>query len=491
MSFGRDPNALKNIPSFGGATMQQRKAFQQEHGRRPSGGRARRFSEEYKPPMMPGSHWGRLIPGAFATKVPVDDKGNLTEMTLEYMTFIEHYDGRTERSCTCSGGPLNEFKGLRDPCHGCDLFYQKADGGKKRMSKRSMYAFSFLHYAPYHKVDSIDSNGQIRINQNTNEPYVDWVPCIGRTCPDCPRAKETVNGRVRPWVMGDAHFTTLVDSFGMNVGQSCANCCNQGSIFTQAWVCSNPQCRDAIIEIAKTQMSDEDILKVTRKPMLCPRCQQMVLPQEAYGCQGCQNARRATIFDVDICVQRVDASRYGGNQTALVITQFTQPRAIDQQYASIAKPLPLNNMFAPTPLEVQERLFKIQGGTPVTNQGYRPYGDAQQPPMPDPQQQYQQPPQPQGAYGQAPGYQPPYAAQQQYAAPPAAPSQQPAYPQQPYQPQPAPQQFAPPQQPAYAPPQQYQQPPYAAPPQPQQPYPAPQQPQPAQPFQPPPWKPNA
>src|ERR1019366_286143 len=144
MSFGKDPKGLGRVPAFGGANMQQRKQFMNDRNRSQAGPRGRKFSDEYKPPMIPGAHMGQLLPGNFAVNVPGDDRGDSTfEMQFEYFPWVEHFDGRTKRSSTCSGGPLHNFKGKRGDCRGCDIYYSGAE--KKRMSKTDKFSFSFLH----------------------------------------------------------------------------------------------------------------------------------------------------------------------------------------------------------------------------------------------------------------------------------------------------------------------------------------------------------
>lgn len=387
MAFGKDTSRLGKVPAFGGATLQQRAQWQRDRSRSQRTGGFRRFSEEYKPPMQPAMDLGRLIPGNYKIALPADDAGSSTmEMEYEYMTFLEHFDGRTDRSSICSGGPLHNFKGKRAACRGCDLFYepgQSADGkkAKKRMSKRDMFVFNWLHYVQYHKIESVDqNNGQIRVNTSTNEPYYDWVPCEGRTCTACKANKETTQGRLRPWVMGYSHFTMLIDTYNPLIGTSCAGCGTKDSIATVAWTCTADGCGEAMFELDgpnATSLSDADLAKVVLRPVICPTCTNQVVLQEVYGCANCQSPRRATIFDVDLNVQRANISQAGDNKTQLVVTSWTNPRPIDQRFAGACeKPLALDRMFQGTSIEVQEKLFELQGTQPVVNSAFRQYGPA-------------------------------------------------------------------------------------------------------------------
>jgi len=379
--FGKDPTRLGRVPAFGGSLNQRATAFK-DHSRGPRTTRGRRFSDEYKPPMGPHAlDVGRLLPGNYTVQIAGDEKGeSLAEVQLEFFPFVEHFDGRTNKSSVCSGGPLHNFKGKRDDCRGCDMFYEglgAPKGTTKRMSKRDMFVFNFLHMAPYHKVESLDQNtGQIRVNER-GEPYYDWHPCEGRTCTACKAGKETKHGRVRPWPMGYSHFNTLIEAYNPLVGNSCASCGTKNSIRSIAWVCPVEGCGEAIIDLSTTTMTDADIAKIVMREIECPACKNRVMAQEMYECTACGNARRASIFDVNIHVQRINNSKEGGNQTTLMVTDWSHPCPIDPSFTEIAKPLPLDKMYAPTPLEVQDRLFEAQGAGPVTNQGYRPYGGGQ------------------------------------------------------------------------------------------------------------------
>lgn len=407
MAFGKDTTRLGRVVPFGGAaggSLQQRAQWQRDRSRQQRSGGGRRFSDEYKPPMQPGMDLGRLIPGAYKTILPADEQGNTTqELMYEWMTFVEHFDGHTKKSSICSGGPLHNFKGKRTACRGCDLFYEpgvNAEGKrKKRMSKRDMFAFNWLHYAPYHKIEAVDqATGQVRMNTATNEPYYEWVPCEGRVCTACRANKETVQGRLRPWPMGYSHFAMLIDTYNPLIGTSCASCSSRDSIATLAWTCTAEGCGEAVFELDgpnATSLSDQDLAKIVLRPMVCPHCGNQVLLQEVYGCANCNSARRATIFDVDLHVQRANISKDGDNKTQLVVTSWTNPRPIDQRFSGAAeKPLALHKMYEPSTLEFQEKQFELQGSTPIVNNQFRPYGQQGAAP--------QQPPQTPG--GQTPNY---------------------------------------------------------------------------------------
>jgi hypothetical protein len=122
-------------------------------------------------------------------------------------------------------------------------------------------------------------------------------------------------------------------------------------------------------------MSSKEIETMTSGPVRCGLCQHTDLLQEYVSCSSCDNATRAEIFDVDLSVKRITVP--DSNQTTLAVTSWTNPRPVDQRLTDIAKPLPLDKIYAPTPYEKQQEIFAGAAGgrAPVTgDQHSRPYG---------------------------------------------------------------------------------------------------------------------
>jgi hypothetical protein len=84
-------------------------------------------------------------------------------------------------------------------------------------------------------------------------------------------------------------------------------------------------------------------------------------------CNNCNQGEQATLFDFDLEVKRVKTAGDTGNQTTLQILRAIGPRPIDAMYGEdLRKPLPLDKIFAPTPVERQIELF---GNVPAPAEG--------------------------------------------------------------------------------------------------------------------------
>jgi hypothetical protein len=447
MAYGKDP---KNLGT-GGSFRQQANRYQhQKDQNRKSrgGGGGAYWATQYKP-SMDEPDTIRVIEGKYVVpqvvqKLTAEGKKEavLEMIELPFFPFAEHYDGREKKTCICSAGPWAGSKDKAAPCVGCELFWsgmEKDHNGKKkqgRMSRREMYVFSVLDYGVYHNVEQVDfKTGQIRINEQTNQPWMHWVKCEGQGCEACRAGKETRRGMTRHWALGWGHYQSLLDA-DKKIGKSCSNCRATNSINCIAWTC--PQCGDAIVDMASTTLKTKEIDDLVSNPVTC-KCGFNGFAHEIIECRSCSpaggTARRATIFDVDMNVNRV-ADPNGGNNTTLSISQWSAPGAVDPNFKEFHKSLDLEKIYTPTPIEKQRELFDVKGPiqrTPVTSgEAARPWqGQQAAPPM-----QQQMPPPPQMA---APP-QNPYAAQ-----PPAQQWQQP----------PPVQQWQPPPQTAVQPPQQF------------------------------------
>ena len=413
MAYGKDPKNLGTSGSF----RQRANSYQHQKDqsrKRGGGGGGVYWATQFKP-TIDDVDTVRIIEGKF--KVP-QVVGNGKDATLEmielpFFPFAEHYDGREKKTAICSAGPFAGSKDKSDPCVGCELFWsgmEKDQNGKKkqgRMSRREMYVFTVLDYGVYHNVEQVDfKTGQVRINEQTNQPWMQWVKCEGQGCDACRQGKETRRGATRHWALGWGHYQTLLDA-DKKIGKSCSNCRAVGSINCIAWTC--PQCGDAIVDMASTPLKAKEIDELVSKPVTCG-CGFNGFAQEIIECRSCTpaggTAKRATIFDVDMNVNRV-ADPNGGNQTTLAISNWSAPGPVDPNFKDFNKSLNLEQIYAPTPIEKQRDLFDVKGPirTPVTSgDASRPW-QGQQPP----QQQQNLPPPPQmqppmtNPYAQPPG----------------------------------------------------------------------------------------
>lgn len=446
MAYGKNATDLPETGSF-------RQSAHHHQATKPKfGGRGgSRFSDAYKPGLdVPDTI--RLVRGMY--EVPVATNTGQVEMRrLFYFPYVDHYHGILKKGAICSAGPAHAFKNLREPCHGCDMFWQGKESGRKSrgpMSKRDMYGFTVLHYAPYAKMEQVDrETGQIRTN-NEGKPFYEWVRVL-------PHERQKYQGRemrdahVLHWSLGFGHWNVLVD-YDKHIGASCRNCGGVDCIQSEAWGCKS--CGELIIDVSSTHLSPKQIDDITMAPVKCPKCGTEAFLQEYINCTKCGNGARADLFDVDLTVKRIAASD-GSNQNVLSIVKWSEPRPIDQRFIEIAKPLDLPKIFSPDSLERQAQIWQITAAPVPQEPQYRQYtpqAPQQQPmqqawsapqqpmqqmPVQQPvQQQWVQQPMPQPMpqpQPQQPQYQPQYGGQPAQPQPPVAPQQQ-AFPTSPFNP---------------------------------------------------------
>lgn len=374
MAFGKDKSQLDKVAPYNQGSFQQRSAqFRaRQTAQHKQGGS--RFMRSFKP-SVEDVDLIRVIPGQYAIEIGNPD-GSIDPMTLEYFPFVEHFHATLERSCQCSGGPLHFVKGKRAECIGCDKYYEGGgydDSGKRKrgpMSKRDMVAFTVLHYWPYHKVEALDDKGNPRKNDK-GESYYDWNTCLGRGCDMCRKGIDKKPGHIMPWAMGTSHFNVLVGTYSDSIGKSCNNCGGKDTISAVAWLCGNPKCGEAVIDLRETEMRDTEIRRITQSPVKCPACGTQDMLREYIECKGCKDAHRATIFDVDLNVKRERTGE--GNQTQLLVTSFSNPKPVDKEFEDMAKPLPLDKIYGPTPIDRQQKIFEARGDDKQARPGAKPY----------------------------------------------------------------------------------------------------------------------
>ncbi len=387
MSFGKDPSMLKSVGSF----RQQSERLTKRPQRSGGGGNAgARYRDRYRPSEL-APDTVRLVPGNYKVEIVEEDgRGGYQVVAIEMPNFKvrEHFYARNKKTAICSGGPLAEIKGRRDPCIGCDQFWagmRKDQNGKSMRGPMGMsdsYVFNVLHYANYHEVEQRDGQGAIRANPNTGAAYTEWVVCnatYGAPCPACQAGKKTEFGRMLHWSLGYGHYKTLL-SAEEQIGRSCASCAGVNTIDWEAWLCSNPECQDSVIEKATTSLSPEEIKKTVYDQVKCPKCGHFGFLMEYIECRGCDAPRRASLFDVDMNVMRIKQGRGESQTTVLQVSQWSAPRPIDQNVKDKVKPFPLDKLFAPTPIDKQAEMFGLpmpSGDKPADVQA--PPGDAARP----------------------------------------------------------------------------------------------------------------
>lgn len=391
MAYGKDRGRVGN--------MNLRQQLKRGTKRAPRGGGGKGgapyFVNKYQPPDSGSADIIRVIPGAFDTpRVDYDNKdffrdenGDPVIDKLPYIKYIEYYHATKNRSCIGSEGPLGEFKGKGERCVAQDWYWyewrlRKANNSEKpnAMARREKFAFTVLVQAPFFKVPRIDKDsGNPVINQNTNEPYYDWLKGSKRSNDEYALAGyERKDGHLQHWSLGFSHWNTLTE-YTDSLARHCRSCNAQDSIRQLALVCQH--CGEPIVEFDSTSLSDEDLEKVRNEPTACPHCGVVDYLEDVIECENCSHGEQATLFDFDLEVKRVKTAGDTGNQTTLQILRAIGPRPIDPMYGDdLRKPLPLDKIFAPTPVEKQIELFgNVPADTQQQQGGQSGQGSGRQP----------------------------------------------------------------------------------------------------------------
>lgn len=390
------------MPAFGKApskmNLRQQMQRSTKKTQRGGGGGAPYYVNNYQPPKV-GSDIIRLIPGHY--KMPriddhakdfVRDEHNQPVFDeYPYFKYTEYYHAVKERSCIGSEGWLGNFKGKGEPCIAADWYWwewrqRRATGAKNpnAMSRREKWVITVLVEAPFYKVPQVDrQTGQVRMNTNTNQPYFDWKQGSKRGKDEYALAGyEHKDGHLMHWSLGYGHWKTLIE-YADSLSNDCRSCHGQGTINELALLCQS--CGDAVVDFSSTTLSDEDLLKIRNDEVTCPHCKYHGYLEDLIQCGSCGNGDRATMFDYDLEVKRVETAGQGGNQTVLQIVRAIGPKPIDNLYGEdMRKPLPLEKIFAPTELSKQEDLFgrppsedtqaQPDNTRQPSNMGTRPYG---------------------------------------------------------------------------------------------------------------------
>lgn len=363
MSFGRNPQDASNLRSFRQSMQATKEASTARRGGGGGGG-IPYFIGNYRP--GPDLDTLRILSGSYAVEIYDEVTSSFTMQELAYFPFVEHYDGRTKKSCVCSAGPMGTPKSMARPCIGCDLFWAGMttgpDGRKKmgRMSRSNKFAFSILDHATYHEVEQTDRDGKVRTDAS-GKPYMHWAKCAGRNCQACFDKKKTKRGHVMPWAMPSTHFD-VIGNYEDFASTGCKNCGEKDVIETQAWICQNPDCGDAVIDMSSTVLSDEEINKIVNSPTTCPTCHVKNYLKRVVACTTCfplgRDGDPATIFDVDIKLRGVESA--DGKGVTLTVSNTSKPYPLPPDLQAIAIPIDLAKKFAPTPLERQAALFNVE-----------------------------------------------------------------------------------------------------------------------------------
>lgn len=337
------------------------------------GGGAPFYVNKYVPPDTGTPDVIRLIPSEIVTPridfdakdFMVDADGNQVTDVLPYFKWIEYYHATYEKSCVGSEGPLGDFKNKGDPCLAADHFWwqwrERQRTGEKTpnaMSRREKFAITVLVEAPFYKVPRTDKqSGAVIYKEGTQEPYYDWKKGSKRGQDEYALAGyERKEGHRQHWSLGTGHWLTLCE-YGDSLGVHCRSCGTRDCIEEIALICQG--CGDAVVEMASTSLSDEELQRMRDEEVRCPHCRHVGYLTDMIACTNCNHGERATLFDFDLEVKRVKTTtKEGGNQTNLQILSAKGPKPIDAVYGEdMRKPLDLPKIFSPTSIEKQRELF--------------------------------------------------------------------------------------------------------------------------------------
>jgi len=398
MAFGKNPEQLGRVVPYGGNLSQRARHLSNARQNRPrgGGGGAPYWKDTFKVPTN-HARFGRLIPGQYVQEVSFDDQ-TVEQVMYEYVMFKEHYmGGQVGRGGICSAGPLFRNRSLRNPCHGCDIFWEdysirsqkRAAGdrtkGPNRISMRDMYAFTWWDYGLWYNAPRKDGQGRTVVDQQ-GQPRMDWV--MGQENDPRYAGCESKYGHLIAWPMGETYKDTLLSNNDY-IMQDCANCGTRGAIQFISRNCAN--CGGVVYD-TNTTLTPEQRAQIDNNPHQC-QCGFNGYPIEVVNCSACGAGKRASIFDVDLQITSVGTK---GQQTFLQILNRSEPRPIqveDPQILASIQPLDLLAKFKPAPLDKQAEWW---GTATAEDRNPAPPVQAQvhQQPMYQPPQQpvYQAPP---------------------------------------------------------------------------------------------------
>lgn len=398
MAFGKDQENRSRL--VGDFSQKAAYASRKRTGGGGGGGNRRLYwSDNYKPSNQ--MDMIRFLYAEYAVQEVDDATGTAIDTMLPWVPVVEHYHGGRKKGALCSGGALRRYKGKRELCHGCDIYwedYQIRDAEKqrtgtypqnpKRVSMSEKNVLNVLDYGTYYKADQFNDNGTVRTNQQ-GVPFFEWRKLLYAGDPAA-AGRELKTGRVLPWQLNFAQFQTLRGYNDFSIRESCAVCCSWGDsmnkiLQTVQYCCRG--CRQPVIDMATNLLSPQELDDSVKKPHQCQHCGTNSFLEEVVYCAKCastgQVPRRATLWDVDIQV-RMQPNPNDPSKSILMILNHSAPRPIDPAFIEIAKPLALLDIFKPTPPEEQRKLWNIQepGGQAPPAPTAAPYQSPIQPPQP-------------------------------------------------------------------------------------------------------------
>lgn len=381
-SYGKDPALhARNVAHF--SASQKAFANRPAANRRGKGGGGVRFRDRYRPSV---EFQDRIRLQFTACKVVfAASQSELQEVNdLGFFPFVSHFDGRLKKDVICSAGPFHEDRNRREPCWGCECFWDgigkmraQRDAGaanaRKRYSKSERFVFNVIDYDTYYESPSIDSStGNVRMRPadgaNPPTPYTEWQK--GLKHPELARAGYPSSaGRMCHWEMGPSHYQVIQAAMA-SIATGCRSCGSKAdrkdptglatAISTVAYICENPACGDALIDLKDTVLTPQEISEAIAGEMRCHTCGHVGAALEMLACANCTNPVRASIYDVDLIVQAVPSANNSDDMkgTTLQIVAWSDPYPLPAQFTPLLeKAHDLPKLYAPTPYEQQKSIF--------------------------------------------------------------------------------------------------------------------------------------
>ncbi len=332
-----------------------------------------RFVDEYRPSTSMADVV-RLIPGNYIQEHLEGEGENVRCVSTmqPFIKYTEHFDGYMEQAAICSAGVWANFKDKRSPCHGCDIYWETCERNSEgrykstRMSKQNKFAINVFDFSKYHNIEQVDRvTKQVRMNDKTNKPYMQWTKCQGEMCPHCRGNRETVVGSMRHWPLNWTQFHVLRDVSRNNVSKSCSRCGTANCIQSLAWTCGG--CGDCVVDMATTNMTLDDLRTLTENPFKCA-CGNESYLAEIFICPVCdqrgQEGARADLWEVNLNVTLVEVGTGKDKQRVLQVSGFSAPGPVGPEWLTKIKPFDLVQKYAPDSLEVQAKRFGV-GNAPA------------------------------------------------------------------------------------------------------------------------------
>lgn len=281
-----------------------------------------------------------------------------------FYAYISHYVASTNRKFNCSAGAHRD-----KPCWGCAIrrdFYakktlkEKEMGGVKLQGEAPLnailqYAIAGTELEMQAKIEATDKqSGKVRKNKK-GEVIIKEVPTALLPLAEAKRLRAeglTSFGRRMHYSMGKTHFKQITD-YDEELANYCASCAQLLTVTEMACgECGTPQAytdeESNIVELKGQALTEARAMALTCE---CGYHGPMV---PIVNCE-CGNPVEGKLLDFAI---KLIKHKTGEKQTELEITEVKPLAAFLEKYPEVAemmaKPIALNEVFAPSSLGQQE-----------------------------------------------------------------------------------------------------------------------------------------